>query len=647
MIKSGKLSVSVSVRRIGIILFSLALLGLLFHLLVTFTVKSHLKEFDEDCTFGGVVYGLNSILVRDLYMPGLGLFSTNTYVIFDGVPFHPKASFVIFEKARINYSSSGNSFSSSVQTEIDDLPVISIIDGSIPLYATSFYGTRVNGMNTGHASGDWGEVTVNQSQDSILVVFQNCSSIPGLDEAVPEMLQGHIISGNCRGVLGSVPTISGFITELDYESVSASFEYQLKENQPTASFNMDFSQITDPAMLLLDSISAGAVLAVSPSGSLSVSIMGSDSIFFGVDILFDSLTIWNPQLVEDTFSTVAAFSFDGFVLTEPGLLVIDSGTIQFIDALLDFNLRYSWGNRNKLELALSNPSISGEALTESIPPEFFGRLSGLSLGGDLSILAELVLDWDFPDSCDINLEIDASRLTVEYSPVTFGRIRNLSGAECLMRDSWGNSSLIGLDTLTNRDFVFFDSLPFCFEPLLRCAEDASFRRHHGFSEYHIRNSIRANLTEGRFVRGGSTISMQLAKNLFLGREKTLARKMQEVFLTWRLERWLTKNRILEIYANIVELGPGVFGFNSAAEYYFDERVSDLSTREMAFLVSILPGPKLYHRFAVRGELPAYWSSYLERLITICGDRGWLQNSLVLEAIADTLIFDGPVSLVES
>ena len=108
---------------------------------------------------------------------------------------------------------------------------------------------------------------------------------------------------------------------------------------------------------------------------------------------------------------------------------------------------------------------------------------------------------------------------------------------------------------------------------------------------------------------------------------------------------MSKNRILEIYANIVELGPGVFGFNSAAMYYFDENAADLSAREVAFLVSILPGPGLYHRYAVQGQLPYHWNSYVNRLLTICGNRGWLDQSVVSEAVADTLIFDGAVSIL--
>lgn len=634
---------SVSFRGLGVALLFMTLLIFLVHTLVSGAVKNRLLELDDRCTFNGIEYGINSIIVRDLQMPGIGISSRKTSVLLNGDIFHPAPVHVILQGVVMQPDSPGSS-SGSVSGS-NELPVISVIDGTIPLYSTEFHGTRANGIDIGYAVGKWGEFFVNHSGDSISVVFNSCSGIPGIKGILPDPVRGYSISGSCSGVLSPALSISGLITELDGKSASAAFEYRFQGEYPSASVSMDFSQIAVPVMALLDSLSSGAIMAAVPSGSLSVCYSGSDTIFFSTDLRFDSVSIWSASVAPDTFSVDAAFSCRGFVILESELVIIDSGTIHSSDLDLAFNLMYSWGERRKLNLVLSNPALSGEAISGSIPPELLGCLNGLSLGGEMSLLTELTLDWDYPDSCDINLDIDASRLTVGYSPITFGRISNYTGADCVMRDSWGNTACIGLDTLTNPDFVFFDSLPFCFEPLLRCAEDASFRGHDGFSVYHIRNSIRANMAQGRFIRGGSTISMQLAKNLFLGREKTLSRKMQEVFLTWRLERWLSKDRILEIYANIVELGPGVFGFDSAAMYYFNESGSDLSVREMAFLVSILPGPKLYHGYAVQGVLPSHWKSYVERLITICGIREWLECSVVSDAVADTLIFDGAVSLL--
>jgi hypothetical protein len=634
---------SVSVRRLGVVVLVLALTVFTVGILASVQVKKQLHRFDSRCTYEGIDYGFNAIVIRDLEMPGLGVSSTGVYILTGGSFFHPVPLHVILQGAVFQPEPSAGS-SGSVSLS-GDLPVISVLDGTVPLYATEFCGSRIHGVDTGHAGGQWGEITAVRCPDSISVVFSRCTEVPGREDAFPDFIRGHSVSGRFSGVLQPEASISGVVTEMDGEQASVVFDYSVVNGEPVATLSMDFSQIALPAMSFVDSISSGAVLNVSPSGSLSVNFAGGDSVFFSAALRFDSLCVWNTSIAPDTFSTAATVFCRGVVLPEAGVLVVDTGTICFQTLCFDFNLAYSWGTRHKLDLVLSRSCASGESITESIPVELLGSLRGLSLEGEMSVFSRLTLDWDYPDSSDIELDIDVSHLSVGYSPVVFGRISNRSGATCVMRDSWGNTARIGLDTLCNEDFVVFDSLPLSFEPLLRCAEDASFRRHHGFSLYHIRNSIRANMAEGHFVRGGSTISMQLAKNLFLGREKTFARKLQEVFLTWRLERWLSKDRILEIYANIVELGPGVFGFNSAAMYYFNKRFCDLSVRETAFLVSILPGPRLYHRYAVQGVLPSYWKSYVERLIVICGNRGWLEQSVVSEAVADTLIFDGAVSLL--
>ncbi|MBC7170959.1 MAG: transglycosylase domain-containing protein [Polyangiaceae bacterium] len=124
-------------------------------------------------------------------------------------------------------------------------------------------------------------------------------------------------------------------------------------------------------------------------------------------------------------------------------------------------------------------------------------------------------------------------------------------------------------------------------------EDASFFRHSGFAPWAIREALVRNLEAGAFRYGASTISMQLSKNLFLRREKTLVRKIQEVFLTWWLERALEKNRILELYLNVIEYGPGIYGIRNATQHYFGREPSDISPAEAAFLANVLPSPKSY------------------------------------------------------
>lgn len=124
------------------------------------------------------------------------------------------------------------------------------------------------------------------------------------------------------------------------------------------------------------------------------------------------------------------------------------------------------------------------------------------------------------------------------------------------------------------------------------AEDSNFYRHEGIDVKAIKNAIRYDLEKKSFKRGASTITQQVAKNLFLSREKTISRKIKEIILARSMEEELTKGRILELYLNVVELGPMVYGVGHGAHYYFGKPASALTPRECAFLAAMLPGPRL-------------------------------------------------------
>jgi monofunctional biosynthetic peptidoglycan transglycosylase len=134
-------------------------------------------------------------------------------------------------------------------------------------------------------------------------------------------------------------------------------------------------------------------------------------------------------------------------------------------------------------------------------------------------------------------------------------------------------------------------------PLLRhavlIAEDDAFFSHGGLDWHEIGESARTNLRKGRVLRGGSTISQQLAKNLFLAQERTLTRKLKEVVLALRLERALSKRRIFELYLNLIEWGDGVYGAEAAAWHHFGVPASDLNPRQAALLAAVIINPRRY------------------------------------------------------
>lgn len=144
----------------------------------------------------------------------------------------------------------------------------------------------------------------------------------------------------------------------------------------------------------------------------------------------------------------------------------------------------------------------------------------------------------------------------------------------------------------NRNWTPSDSIPAEMKWAVILAEDANFYKHEGVDVKAIKKAIRHDLEKKSLSRGASTITQQTAKNIFLSREKTITRKLKELYLALRMEQELTKGRIIELYLNLVELGPMVYGVGHASHYYFGKPASMLSPRECAFLAAMLPGPRV-------------------------------------------------------
>ena len=139
-------------------------------------------------------------------------------------------------------------------------------------------------------------------------------------------------------------------------------------------------------------------------------------------------------------------------------------------------------------------------------------------------------------------------------------------------------------------WVPFDSIPKLLKDTVRVTEDAAFYQHQGLDLNELKAAIKKNWQKGGYVRGASTISQQLAKNLYLTTDKSMIRKIKELLITWRMEKRLSKNRIFDLYLNVIEFGPGIFGVQTAARHFFDKDVSQLNIEEMVRLTVVIPKP---------------------------------------------------------
>jgi hypothetical protein len=161
------------------------------------------------------------------------------------------------------------------------------------------------------------------------------------------------------------------------------------------------------------------------------------------------------------------------------------------------------------------------------------------------------------------------------------------------------------------------------------SEDGTFFYHRGFNEEAFAKSLAENIRKKRFARGASTISMQLVRNVFLSRNKNLSRKFEEVLLTWLLENShiVTKERMLEIYFNIIEWGPNIYGIKQAARFYFNKKPSQLTLQESIFLAAIIPSPKYFrYTFVTNGSMKDGFEGYFQRVAQIMLARNQIQPS---------------------
>jgi hypothetical protein len=295
------------------------------------------------------------------------------------------------------------------------------------------------------------------------------------------------------------------------------------------------------------------------------------------------------------------------------LLQIERGQVRMNKArvLIDGELERT-ADHYRVDLTAKLPPTECNDVVGAIPEDVLGSLAQFEWSGNWSALTRISLD---------SRELEATELSI--------RVRNLCQFERIpawvrverFQEPFRHRAIEPDETVfqmrtgpgTDNWVAFADISPFM-PPAVISHEDGGFYDHGGFAPWAIRDALVRNLQEGRYVVGASTISMQLAKNLYLQREKTIARKVQEVILTWWLESALNKDEILELYLNVIEYGPSVYGLRYAAAYYFGREPAELSPAESSFLACMLPSPKRYHVSYERGALTRSMKSRIRRLL---------------------------------
>jgi Transglycosylase len=282
------------------------------------------------------------------------------------------------------------------------------------------------------------------------------------------------------------------------------------------------------------------------------------------------------------------------------------------------------------------PRASCQSLLDSLPSALLPALQGTRFAGDFAAhghfgfdtraLDDLKLDYDVKDQCRVTQvppELARERFAQPFSH----RVYLPDGTMGEETTGPGTDSWTPLDEIS----------PYMQVAVLT-TEDGGFPKHHGFNRASIRSSLIANIKARRFARGASTITMQLAKNLFLSRDKTLSRKLEEVVLTDYLEQTFSKDELMELYLNVIEFGPAVYGITAAAEHYFGRTPAELHLGECLFLSSLLPAPLRYGAMRENGEVPEGWMRLLHSLMQTARHYGRITDGELAEAEKEPVVF---------
>lgn len=280
-------------------------------------------------------------------------------------------------------------------------------------------------------------------------------------------------------------------------------------------------------------------------------------------------------------------------------------------------------------------------LFASLPHGLFYNLEGLEASGTLSYHFLLDVNFSEIDSLVFESSLAARNFSIlKYGNTDLRKMNEPFPYTAYEQGEAVETFEIGPGNLSYRPFQAVSRyLPLC----IMQSEDAGFFNHNGFIPSAIRESLILDLKEKRFARGGSTLSMQLVKNVFLSRNKTIARKLEEILIVWLIEtnRLTSKERMFEVYLNIVEWGPMIYGAADAAHFYFRKEPFALTLSESIFLASIIPKPK-YVRSCFDGlQLKPYYTDYFNLILNRLIDKGRITPEEAAGASLDAVKITGP------
>jgi hypothetical protein len=335
-----------------------------------------------------------------------------------------------------------------------------------------------------------------------------------------------------------------------------------------------------------------------------------------------NLLINHPRIAANDI-VVPEARINADLLIGSNYLALDStSTIYLKKAELHPYLKYTLSPNKIYEVKLQAPEQDAQEILNAFPQGLFESLEGLKVSGKVKYALNFYLDSSQPDS----VKFDSGLTPTNFKIVKWGKnnLQKINEPFIYTPYEYGKPMRDIMIGPSNPNYTPLSQVSSNFKNAILTSEDPSFFSHKGFVQESIRKSFAVNFKEKKFVRGGSTISMQLVKNVFLSRKKTLARKAEEILIVWLIEnnRLVSKNRMLEVYFNIIEMGQNVYGIGEATRHYFGKSPSELNIGEGIFLANIVPRPKIaLFKFRGDGGLKDYMYNYFQYIGNIMARRG--------------------------
>lgn len=291
-----------------------------------------------------------------------------------------------------------------------------------------------------------------------------------------------------------------------------------------------------------------------------------------------------------------------------------SSTVRFNKISFHPFIKYQRGPDTTYQFNVVIGKTNAQDFINSLPEGLFTHFKGMEAEGTFSYRLDFLYNENKPQELvfDSRLEKEHLRIT-KYGEANLSKLNN-DFTHVVIEN--GRPQRHIEVSYANPNFIPTDQISPLLKKAVLTTEDPSFFYHRGFIDEAFRQSIIKNIRKRKFARGASTISMQLVKNVFLTREKTLSRKLEEILLVYILEnnRLSSKDRMFEVYLNIIEWGPNVYGVGEAAQFYFNKPASALTLSEALYLAIIIPSPKKFMwRFGKDGQLKDHVGRHFQSL----------------------------------